>query len=203
MDAKGGFVVVWQDDKDKNGLYQIMARGFNADGSQRFHDMTVNSVASGQQLVPDIAMARDGSFVVVWQDDKDRNRFYQIRARGFNANGSESFSDITVNSNASGQQLMPVVCVTDSGGFVVSWEDDINQNNIYQIYARGFDQSGKEEFADRAVNRIAAGQQLTPVIASHRPAPRRIGNDPGIFINPKLKWMIARGKTGKVPNLCN
>ncbi len=55
MTIDGKFVVVWEDDKDGNGYYQIYARGFNANGSQRFADMTVNSVASGQQRRPAIA----------------------------------------------------------------------------------------------------------------------------------------------------
>ncbi len=161
----GNFVVVWEDDKDRNGYYQIYARGFNADGSERFSDFTINSVAAGQQLKPQIAMAANGSFVVVWEDDKDGNGYYQIYARGFNADGSELFSDITVNSAGSGQQLKPQVGMAANGNFVVVWEDDKDNNGYYQIYARGFNANGTERFADFTVNSVAAGQQLKPDIA--------------------------------------
>ena len=103
--------VVWEDDQDRNGFYQIYARGFNANGSQKFADFTVNSVASGQQLKPGIAMAAEGDFVVVWEDDQDRNGYYQIYARGFNANGGQTFADITVNIVASGQQRRPAIAM--------------------------------------------------------------------------------------------
>ena len=42
----------------------------------------------GQQLKPAVAMAPNGGFVVVWQDDKDRDGNYEIMARGFNADGT-------------------------------------------------------------------------------------------------------------------
>ena len=43
MDSNGNFVVVWHDDNDNNGYYDILARGFNAIGNQRFADLTVNT----------------------------------------------------------------------------------------------------------------------------------------------------------------
>ena len=128
--------------------------------------MTVNSVASGQQLKPDVAMADSGDFVVVWEDDKDNNGYYQIYARGFNANGSQRFADMTVNSVASGQQLKPAVAMTIDGKFVVVWEDDKDGNGYYQIYARGFNANGSQRFADMTVNSVASGQQRRPAIAT-------------------------------------
>ncbi len=165
MSGNGDFVVVWQDDMDGNGYYQIRARGFHADGSEKFHDFTVNSVAKGQQLKPKVAMGVNGDFVVVWQDDKDENGYYQIRARGFHADGSELFSDITVNSVAKGQQLIPVVAMSGNGDFVVVWQDDKDQNGYYQIRARGFHADGSERLGDFTVNSISKGQQLKPDIA--------------------------------------
>ena len=50
--------MVWEDDSNKNNIYQIYARGFYANGSERFGDITVNSVATGQQLKPVVAMGR-------------------------------------------------------------------------------------------------------------------------------------------------
>src|SRR5262245_59019979 len=69
IDTEGNFVVVWEDDLDGDGLYQIKARGFNADGSEAVSDFTVNTVATEQQRDPAVAMAADGSFVVVWEDN--------------------------------------------------------------------------------------------------------------------------------------
>ena len=58
IDSDGDFVVVWEDDQDGNGFYQIYARGFASDGKEAFADIAVNQVASGQQLKPAIGMLR-------------------------------------------------------------------------------------------------------------------------------------------------
>jgi hypothetical protein len=169
-DSMGDFIVAWEDDQDGNNVYQILARGFSANGSQAFSDQTVNSVAAGQQLKPAVAMDASGNFVVVWEDDQDGNDVYQILARGFHADGTERFADITVNSVAAGQQLKPAIAMDASGNFVVVWEDDQDGNGVYQILARGFHAGGSERFADITVNSVAAGQQLKPAIAMVRKA---------------------------------
>jgi len=81
MDEKGNFVVVWEDDSKNDGNYRIYARGFYADGSQRFPDRSENSVSSGQHRKPKTAMDNGGNFVVVWEDDRDGNG-WQPRFRG-------------------------------------------------------------------------------------------------------------------------
>jgi hypothetical protein len=60
MDYSGDFVIPWQDDQDQNGVYQILARGFYSDGSERFPDFTVNEKAAGQQWFPTVAVVRKG-----------------------------------------------------------------------------------------------------------------------------------------------
>ena len=165
MDSNGNFVVVWEDDNDNNGSYQIFARGFNSNGTQRFADITVNTVGSGQQKRPDVAMDSNGNFVVVWQDDNDNNDYYDIMARGFNANGTQRFADITVNSVASGQQYSPKIAMDPNGNFVVAYEDDNNNNDTYDIKARGFNANGTQRFADFIVNTNHSDNQVHPAIA--------------------------------------
>lgn len=165
MDPKGNFVVVWEDDQDENGVYQILARGFNPDGTQRFAARTVNSVAAGQQLKPTIALDGLGRFVVAWEDDQDGNGFYQILARGFDPDGGSRFSDLTVNSASAGQQRRPSMAMDSIGRFVVAWEDDEDGNNVYQVLARGFNPTGTASFADITVNTVNDGQQLRPAVA--------------------------------------
>jgi predicted phosphodiesterase len=164
-DQRGNFVVVWADDRNANHVYQIRARAFNANGTQRLAELTVNTVSTGQQLRPDVAMAPNGNFVVVWQDDRDQNGMYQIRARGFRANGTQWLPDQTVNATSSGQQLRPAVATDAAGGFVVVWADDKNENDVYQIRARGYNANGTQRFSDRTVNDVSDGQQVRPDVS--------------------------------------
>jgi hypothetical protein len=38
-----GLLVVWADDRDRNGFFQIRMRGFESDGRQRLSERTVNT----------------------------------------------------------------------------------------------------------------------------------------------------------------
>lgn len=161
----GRFVVIWQDDADKNGIYQIRARGFEPNGVERFAEFTVNSVAEGQQTRPRVAIAPDGFFVVVWEDDRDRNGFYNIHMRGFNPDGSQRWSQRRVNRRTAGQQRRPQIAMGPWGDFVVVWEDDTDNNDFYQIRMRAYAPDGGQKFSERTVNVSSAGQQLEPYVA--------------------------------------
>jgi hypothetical protein len=165
MDALGRFVVTWEDDNDGNGSFQVYARGFNADGGERIPRFTVNSVSAGQQRYPDIAMAPNGDFVIVWQDDQDRDRFHDIMGRGFNANGTEKWSDRLISTGADGRHDDPSVGMAADGSFVVAWSDDSDGNGFYQARARGFTAAGNQRLAEFTVNTQGAGQQVETDVA--------------------------------------
>jgi hypothetical protein len=165
IDPNGNFVVVWEDDANNNGVAQIKARGFDATGTVRIGQFTVNTAADGQQLRPAIAMNQSGDFVIAWQDDGNENDIYQIKARGFTATGSQRFAQRTINTQSEGQQLRPAVGMDANGGFIVAWEDDANENEVFQIKARGFNSAGSPQLSEFTVNTRAAGQQRRPSIA--------------------------------------
>lgn len=165
MDSAGNFVVVWVDDADDNGIYQIHGRGFRPNGSERIARFTVNSTATGQQTAPAIAMAPDGSFVVAWEDDPQNNGNAQIMVRGFRADGTQRFADMSVHSSVAGKRIRPAIAMDSTGGFVVAWQDDSDANDTYQIHARGFNADGTQRFGRITVNSVSAGQQRNPAIA--------------------------------------
>ena len=164
MAPNGEFVVVWEDDPDGNGLYNIKGRGFHADGTERFSERTVALTGPGAELEPSIAMAEDSSFVVTWSDDQDYNGFYQVKARGFFANGSQRFAAITVNTAGAGQQVQPDITMAPNGDFVIAWADDQDSNWFFQVLARGFFANGSERFADITLNEVGTASQYRPVV---------------------------------------
>jgi len=158
------FPTAWADDTDGNGLYQIHARGFNADGTPRFNRLTINSVATGQQLVPSLAMAHNGSFAVAWNDDADSDGNAQVYVRGFDASGNEQFAD-SLLSSASGNHLGPILSANPTGSLAAVWADDSDGNGTYQIHALTLASDGSPILSEWTVNREASGQQLYPGVA--------------------------------------
>jgi uncharacterized repeat protein (TIGR02543 family) len=165
IDDSGNFVVTWADDADGNGVFQVRARGFAHDNTQRFATKTINSIAAGQQINPAIAMAGNGDYVVTWEDDQNSDGEYDLGARGFLANETQRFAQIVDNTTTAGQQRHPAIAMDDTGRFVVVWEDDADLNNSYQVLARGFTATGTELFSERTVNVISTGNQIAPSVA--------------------------------------
>lgn len=164
VDEVGRIVVVWADDTDGNGLFQIKARGFKG-GNERFSQRTVNRVARGQHTAPRVAIAPNGFFVVVWEDDTDLNGFTNLHMRGFHADGRERWSERRVHVSTSGQQRRPRIAMGPLGDFVVVWEDDRDSNGSFRIRMRAFTADGNEKFAERRVHAHAFGQYLEPDVA--------------------------------------
>lgn len=54
--------------------------GFAATGAGSLAELTVNRIASGQQLAPSAAIDATGAVSVVWQDDG--NETYELMGRG-------------------------------------------------------------------------------------------------------------------------
>ena len=100
-------LVVWEDDPDLNGVNDIR---FGSNGEPVI-DRRANASTAGEQLTPGLALADDEAFVVVWANDGNNNRVFDIFARGFNADGSERIPTFTVNTNSSGQQLQPAIAM--------------------------------------------------------------------------------------------
>ncbi|MBQ9816603.1 MAG: metallophosphoesterase [Proteobacteria bacterium] len=164
MDKDSNFVIVWADDSDGDGAYDIMMRGFDENGKERIKPTVVNSKTNGNQINPAISMAPDGRFVVAWEDGSDNADTPQIFIRGFDVNGNQTFADRNAETLA-GVRRKPSVGIADDGSFVVTWEDDTDMNGMFQINAKGFKADGTDRINTFTVNTHDEGQQLNPSIS--------------------------------------
>ncbi|MEL6891878.1 MAG: serine protease [Actinomycetota bacterium] len=196
----GDLVVAWEDDSDGNDYGNIRVSGHDGEYRTRFAARTAHRDGAGQQHAPDLGVARDGRFVVVWQDDADGNGYFNINARGFTADGSERFGARQVNNAGAGQQFRPRIAMSTEGDFVVVWEDDVDRNGYFQIRARVFDSTGRPTTGDLTINRVAADQQLSPAVAMS-PSGRRFAvaweddSDGNAFFNVRMAVFDRSGRT--------
>lgn len=178
MRDDGRFFVVFKDDKDKNGYYEILGSVFNISGGRVRNDFWVNQqLSAGQQRNPDIASDKDGNLIIVYEDDHNNNGYYNIRATGYNSSFNRVISNYRVNDLDAGQQFRPRVDMVKrgqhQGKYVVTWEDDNDQNGKYQIYMEARNANGSAVSADTTVNNRPEGQQRKPDVA--------VGNDGRAF----------------------
>lgn len=160
----GNWAVAWQDDAEDDGIYQIYTRGFDSDGNERFPKQRVNTVGinSVDATNPAMAMAPDGSFVIVWQSGQKAIKMRTFRPDGTVLGG---FELPVVNVTGNGQVLNPDVAMDDYGNFVITWADDDDGNGLFQVKAIGFRSNLSSWFTAKTINTNSSGQQQKPKIA--------------------------------------
>ncbi len=144
MNASGDFVVVWHDESESQYGSQIHMRGFKADGREAFSERVVAEPGTVNRTHPDVAVAGDGHFVVVWQEN-DGNDASHISARGFMADARQNLPLFKVSTNTTGQNRVPGISMNASGNFYIVWAND--SDTEHAAYVRGFDASGKQTLA--------------------------------------------------------
>jgi hypothetical protein len=159
VDASGAFVVAWQ--SELNGSDEIRARRFDARGVARGDEFSVNTLASGPQNLPALAVAPDGRFVVVWQSLVASN--FQIRARRFDAAGLALGDELVVSTRRGDTHGAARVAMDARANFVVVWESPIHGS--YEIRARRYTAAGLAQGEEIAVNTLRTSSQRSPAVA--------------------------------------
>lgn len=85
--GSGAAVIVWAGKGDDPDLLEVMARRYDSRGEPVGPPFRVNQAAHLRQYKPRVAMAADGSFVVVWLSEADGLEV-QIYARRYAADGT-------------------------------------------------------------------------------------------------------------------
>ncbi|MEQ1829467.1 MAG: DUF2341 domain-containing protein, partial [Pirellula sp.] len=157
-------------------------------------EQSVNNSSSGTQETSSssrgsqhaVAVAADGSYVVVWSDDSIDANGWGVAARRYNADGTAIGSAFLVNTNETGDQRWAAVASDKSGRFVVAWTAEDGSNT--GIYMRRFNSDGSAiDASDVLVNWQATSQnQSNPSIAMNNAghiviAWESIGGPDGIY----------------------
>jgi len=162
VDSGGRFRIAWQTEVVQND-FGVAARPFAADGTPEAVQFQANVATAGFQHNTDIAVAADGSFVVVWQDD-GQQAAQDIFLRTFDADGDPTSGEIAVNQSEGFFRRRPAVAMDALGNLVVAWEAEI-AGEEQNIYARRFDAAGTPLSDEFRVNATVAGGQKEPDVA--------------------------------------
>jgi hypothetical protein len=171
LDDKGNAVVVWQDDPDGNGYYNIPYRVVNTAGTVTASG-NANSSATGQQINPRVAVDPDGApsgaavaFTVAWEDIQTGTPA-TVKAAGYTGPTTRAW-EVTA-SQTTGQHHNPDVAVSASGDAVVVWDEDGDANADYNIgLIRLGRANGAATLSRRVANVNTTGQQTHPSAAAN------------------------------------
>jgi hypothetical protein len=102
-------------------------------------ELVVNQTRAGRQTTPDVGVAADGSFVVVWRDETAG----RVWARRYGANGKPRGGELRVSRLGDGQQSFAAVGVRPDGSFVVAWNRVPGGGKPVEVRASRFDAGGR------------------------------------------------------------
>ncbi|WP_329100478.1 hypothetical protein OG792_18390 [Micromonospora sp. NBC_01699] len=172
LDDRGNAVVVWSDDPDGNGYYNVPYRVVSPTGTV-LASGRANASADGQQTWPRVAVDPDGvannaaavAFSVVWEDTQGTNPS-TIRAAGYTNITTKAY-EVTA-SQTSGQHHRPDVAVSASGEATVVWDEDGDANGSYNVgLTRLARTNGAVTLSRRTANANSGGQQVRPAVAAN------------------------------------
>jgi len=138
MDGDNGFVVVW-DRPDGSGSHNVHGQRLDSSGAMVDSEFQVNSVTTGEQENPSVAMDHDGNFVVVWQSP-GLDGETDIKGQRFDLNGAAVGGEFQINSYVTGIQTNPAIEIDVTGDkFVVVWESEGQDGSDLGIRAQLFE----------------------------------------------------------------
>ena len=146
----GSYVVVWSGDTG-NGPGQtgeeVFFQRFDRFGQAIGDAERVNQTTTGQQDDASVAVNRDGSFVVVWENGFDGN----VYMRHFDADGVPVANSENptggerriAGAQATGNEGSPDIAINDAGQFVIVWEGpNPITGDLQGVLARTFNADG-------------------------------------------------------------
>ncbi len=148
IDGQGNFVIIWRD--DRVNICDVYCQIFNSNAQRVGNNFKINSSLGNWGPGYDIAVRKNGTFVVCWRDTL-------VRLRIFNSIGVPISSEIIVNniSFLGSEGLAPAISGDTLGNFIVVWRKPLPNGGININFQR-FDSLGNKIGTDVKVNEDTA-----------------------------------------------
>ena len=173
LDAGGNWVVVWESEGSSQGDTSgrsVHGQRVAANGAPLGAEFQVNTYTSLNQYYPGVAVAPDGSFLVVWESDgspESDSISTSIQARFYDVAGLPSGNQFQVNVVTTGFQELPAVAAAGTGDFVVAWKHNgAGVADPLSVQAMLVAAGGAPAGAQFQVNSYSTGTQTTPAVAA-------------------------------------
>ncbi|MFV0488891.1 MAG: Ig-like domain-containing protein, partial [Vibrio fluvialis] len=164
--ADGGYVVVWQSDRQDGSGYGIYGQRYDATGVAAGSEFRVNTYTISSQVNAAVTAFGDGGFVIVWQSNGQEGRSQGVYGQRYDAAGAAVGSEFQVNTHISDLQVKPAIAALSNGGFVVVWQSNGQDSSGYGIYGQRYDAAGAVDGSEFQVNTYTSGEQGDPAVSA-------------------------------------
>ena len=125
----GGFLVLWESDKQDGSGYGIFAQRYDTLGNRVGQEFKVNTYTNLDQTNVAAETLNDGSVVVAWQSQGQDGSGYGIYGQMFDIFGNRIGNEFKVNSYSANDQTLPTIAKRGNNGFVIAWQGEFTENN--------------------------------------------------------------------------
>jgi hypothetical protein len=124
-DSTGNFIIVWESyNQDFSGTYDIYAQRFSGNGTTNGSETLINSTTPNHQNEPQVAMTKDGQYIITWSSYGTDGSFCGVYLQAFNSNGIANGNEIGVNTRTTDFQQKPAIALSiDNSSMTITWQD--------------------------------------------------------------------------------
>jgi hypothetical protein len=168
-----GSVVAWRIEADTNN--QVWARRYDPDGLPIGDPIPVETLSDGEPRgTPDVSMAPDGSFVVVWDFDDPGPQHLGIPGEGvsgrrFDASGTPLGPEFVISSLTIVEApISGRVAQSADGSFLVTWSTfgDPGNESTFSIMGRLYNAAGQPQGDEFVIDDQDPGSHENPCVAA-------------------------------------
>ncbi len=163
MDASRNFVVVWA--RNGGAAKRILGRRFGPAGGPIGAELEVSTDQVSAKSETEVAMAPEGSFVVVWRSVGQDGDAGGIFAQRFDRARRRLGPELRVNAAGAGDQSDPAVAIRGDGGFLVTWTSDGANGARPGVFGQFFTASGDREGPEIQIDVESISQPARPAAA--------------------------------------
>ncbi|MGD9897748.1 MAG: Ig-like domain-containing protein, partial [Calditrichaceae bacterium] len=128
------------------------------------NELLVNTTTTLNQRNPDIAVDKQGNYVIVWEDQLNEEN-YGIYGQRYSTNGNKIGTEFQINTYTTLDQKNASVSMDSLGNFVVVWQSADQDGSGPGIYGQRFNSSGSKSGTEFIVNDTTLYQQINPDVA--------------------------------------
>ncbi|MFM7274678.1 MAG: hypothetical protein ACKO4A_12605, partial [Gammaproteobacteria bacterium] len=161
----GQSFAAWMSYDQDGDAWGVFAQRLDGSGSPVGGEFPVNIESADWQHLPAVAVAADGSALIVWVSDGQDGSDSGIYARRFSAPGEALGGEFPVNTETASTQSRPAVTALAGGGYVVLWESFEQDGSADGVYGQRLAADGTPLGAEFRLNQVTAFGQLRAAVA--------------------------------------
>ena len=161
-DPRGNAVVTWWSSTPQDPDGGVFARLVSPHGVPQASEFRVNTFTTFAQIIPEVAMAPSGDFVVAWVSALQDGSSYGVFGQRFSAAGTPVGAEFMAPTGTVGAQRNQSVDMDAQGNFVIVWDSYGNDGSGTGVFGQKFLASGARFGAEFRVNTYTSLGQFSP-----------------------------------------